>query len=116
MSESGQICGGFTDVEPSELPKLETKVADSLATLGTQANSPNFQLGKIISAKKQVVAGYVYLINAEVIDNGKPRVCKFRIWERPWTGERHVEIECDNKTFRVIRKDEPTQETEPTQD
>lgn len=105
MAESDHLCGGFSDVEASDLPQLESKVVDSLAALGAQANSPKLQFGKILSAKKQVVAGIVYLITAEIIEDGKPKMCRFRIWERPWTGERHVEIECDKRTFRVIRSD-----------
>lgn len=103
MSESEHICGGLSEVETKDFPDIESKVSESFDALGAQDNKPTFKLGKIISAKKQVVAGIVYHITAEVLDGGKPKLCKLRIWERPWTGERHVDIECDNKSFKVIR-------------
>lgn len=98
-----QIPGGLSEVEVNEWPEIEAKIVESLADLGAQDNSPALSFGKIISVHKQVVGGLMYHVTIEIVHNNQQKECKLRIFERPWTGERSVDIECDEQTFNVKR-------------
>lgn len=98
---SDRLIGGPTDVDASELPEIESKVAESLVALGQQENGPSYTLNRIVSAKKQVVAGILYHVTAEFGDGNQRKICTLEIWEKPWSGERNVDIHCDDKNFKV---------------
>lgn len=100
---SAQMCGGLREIEANDLPDIELKVVQSLAALGNQEDAPTFAFGKIVSAHKQVVAGIVYHVVAQITHGSEQKECKLRIWERPWTGECTVDIDCDDKSFKVVR-------------
>lgn len=98
------IPGGLSEVELANWPEIETKVKESLADLAGQADGPTLKFGKIISAHKQVVAGVKYHVTVEIIHGDQTKECKLSIWERPWLGERSVDIELEEKAFKVERK------------
>lgn len=102
-----QLVGGPTDLDASEYREIESKVTESLVALGQQTNAPSYSLNRILSAKKQVVAGILYNITAEFNDGNERKICILSIWEKPWNGEQNVAINCDNKNYEVIRR-QPT--------
>lgn len=96
-----RIVGGLTDVDPVDLPAIESKVSNSLVSLGQQDNSPSYKLNRILSATQQVVNGVNYKISAEFQEGDVKKRCTLDIWEKPWMGQRTVTINCDDKTFHV---------------
>lgn len=99
----GRQLGAPVDVDASELPALQATVSESLVALGEQENSPTYILNRILGAKKQVMSGIEYTIMAEFVEGDQRKNCTLKIWERPWLQQRTVDINCDEKTYKVVR-------------
>lgn len=99
------VKGGLKEIDADGLPAIEAIIVESLADLAVQENSPTFKLDKILTAHKQVTGGMSYHITADIVHDNQKKVCKLHIFERLWLGERQVTIECDEKSYKVERKD-----------
>ncbi|XP_049828716.1 kininogen-1-like [Schistocerca gregaria] len=116
------IPGGLADADVNE--EGVKKAADfALTEIEKTSNSAYKQtLVQILSAKKQVVAGFLYHLQLEVgessCDKGsnKPasecslregsnnQICTVKVWDRPWLKSREVtQVDCSAKSARRRR-------------
>ncbi|KAG6639921.1 hypothetical protein I3843_10G127500 [Carya illinoinensis] len=76
------ICGGITEVKEIS-PEI-----DSLARFAVDEHNKKqntlLGFGKVLKAKKQVVAGMNYFITLEATDGGKKKFYEAKIWEKSW--------------------------------
>lgn len=100
-----QRVGGKNDVDQSEWTTLSEKISESLVRLAAQSDGENLGLGQIQSAQYQVVAGKKYFVNANFTFPGNvEKFCDIEIWEQPWRGFQQVDIDCENKTYKVVQE------------
>ncbi|XP_017844649.1 uncharacterized protein LOC108601261 [Drosophila busckii] len=97
-----QLVGGITTLSGDELKEAETQLNSSLKTLAA-GEGPNYQLGKIISARKQVVSGFKYYYEVELVEGSKTKTCKVEIWSQPWMPN-GVEVIFDCPDGKVTKK------------
>ncbi|XP_073817234.1 sarcocystatin-A-like [Musca autumnalis] len=82
-----RIVGGVRKLEGDDMLEAKEALLTSLAELTKGENGPNYKLGEIHSASKQVVSGILYKITADIIDidnEEKPKRCDIKIWSQPW--------------------------------
>lgn len=64
-------------------------------------------MGKIISAKSQVVAGIKYVYEVELIEGEKTKTCTVEIWSQPWL-ENGVQVTFNCPDGTVVKKHSAT--------
>lgn len=102
--QARSIGGGVTDLEADDLAYVEQLVTESLVQLGGQAASPNYKLVGIKDAKKQVVSGRKFLVNAELsLDQAENKICDLEIWEQLWNDFRETTVKCDGNEYKVVK-------------
>jgi Cystatin domain len=106
--KSGDCVGCPRDTTAAEAAEVEDMVHEALVQLKGQADGAELVLKKVISTKKQVVAGYRYTIVGEFGNKGATDVfqCKVTIWDRPWLPDgRETNFDCDaNKKYSVNKQ------------
>ncbi|XP_061392496.1 sarcocystatin-A-like [Musca vetustissima] len=100
--ESQIMTGGVQPVK--DLSEVERQLSTSLSRL-ENGDGPHYKLRKVHKATRQVVAGSLTRIDADLEDsNGKVKPCKVSIWSRPWLPNGiEVTFECDDEP-KVVRK------------
>ncbi|XP_030376202.1 sarcocystatin-A-like [Scaptodrosophila lebanonensis] len=87
-----------------DLKDAENTLNSSLQKLAS-GDGPNYQLGKIISATRQVVSGSLYKYEVELVDGNKAtKKCNVSIWSQPWLDNGiEVSFECPGED-KVVKK------------
>ncbi|XP_058988158.1 sarcocystatin-A-like [Musca domestica] len=100
--QSQIMTGGVKTV--TNLQEVERELRMSLSKLEA-GDGPHYKLRKVNKATRQVVAGSLTKIEADLEDSaGKVKPCKVSIWSRPWLPNGiEVTFECDGEP-KVIRK------------
>ncbi|KAH8417970.1 hypothetical protein KR222_009682 [Zaprionus bogoriensis] len=80
---SAGIPGGVTPLSGNDLVEAEHTLNDSLIKLAS-GDGPNYKLGNIIWATRQVVAGIKYVYEVELIEGSQSKVCNVEILSQPW--------------------------------
>ncbi|XP_073820258.1 sarcocystatin-A-like [Musca autumnalis] len=92
------IAGGVSPV--TDFTEVEEELKTSLSKLAA-GDGPNYKLGKVYSASRQVVEGHLTRIVADLIDEEEhTKKCNVSIWSRPWL-ENGIEV-----TFQCGREPE----------
>ncbi|XP_017874474.1 PREDICTED: sarcocystatin-A-like [Drosophila arizonae] len=99
---SATIPGGVTELSGADLKEAEDALNNSLSKLAS-GDGPNYKLGKIIKVTRQVVAGYRYVYDVELIEGSKTKVCNVQIWSQPWL-ENGIEVTFNCPDGQVVRK------------
>ncbi|XP_075148672.1 sarcocystatin-A-like [Haematobia irritans] len=96
-------------VEQLEGPKKKEAVdvlENSLKKIAAGEKGPHYELDKVHTAFKQRVAGLLYKINADIIDNDneeKSKNCNIEIWSRPWLENGiQVTLKCNEEDELVF--------------
>lgn len=101
----GGTPGGLTDIPLNELQGLNTKMAEVFTLLNSQCGDFKYKMNRVISGKKQVVAGHRYLMEVEAYNEANElKNCKADIWEKTWENFLQAEMCCDNIKYTAIRK------------
>ncbi|GAB0100029.1 Putative cysteine proteinase CG12163 [Sergentomyia squamirostris] len=112
------VVGGRTPVDVEKDEKIKELVSTTLVSFNSKEND-NFELHRIVSATRQVVAGSRYDIVVEFKSKSPEEViqCELSVWERPWLkvdNSQQTDISCDNEkkkyTFRSRRSVETASE------
>lgn len=89
------IAGGSIRItDQAELDDLKEKVVTHLKKLGASENGANLEFVRIKSAEKQVVAGSLWRLVAEINENNAQTDCAIKIWEKPWLNFAKLDVEC----------------------
>lgn len=97
------IPGGFCDVPQNEWAELNERIGNRLVQLQSDQGH-QFQLYKIHSVRKQVVAGLKYIIKAEFENaDGKKIICDVSIWEKPWAKFEEFSFQIEDKEYKVTQ-------------
>ncbi|ALC45434.1 CG15369, partial [Drosophila busckii] len=94
--------GGVEELSGAGLKEAEDTLNLSLTKLAA-GEGPNYKLGKIISARKQVVSGFKYYYEVELVEGSKTKTCKVEIWSQPWMPN-GVEVIFDCPDGKVTKK------------
>ncbi|XP_073817222.1 sarcocystatin-A-like [Musca autumnalis] len=102
--ESQMMTGGVQPV--TDLTEVEKQLRMSLSRLES-GEGPHYKLRKVHKATRQVVAGSLTKIYADLEDaTGKIKPCKVSIWSRPWLPKGiEVTFECDGEPKTVRKHD-----------
>ncbi|TDG43077.1 hypothetical protein AWZ03_010493 [Drosophila navojoa] len=99
---SAGIGGGIKELSGDDLKEAEQILNDSLAKLAS-GDGPNYKLGKIIKATRQVVSGSKYIYDVELIEGNNTKVCNVKIWSQPWL-ENGIEVTFNCPDGQVVKK------------
>lgn len=101
---SDGIPGGITPTDSHA--KARKLLVDSLTQLRGEPNGAHLRLLEIKSVSEQVVAGYIYRIDADfaVGETDTKKNCKVELWHKEWTGFQETKFECDDGAkHRVVK-------------
>ncbi|XP_037950916.1 sarcocystatin-A-like [Teleopsis dalmanni] len=98
MAQSDKFVGGPEPLTGDDLKEAEELLATSLAEIAG-GDVPRYIIVKVIRATRQVVAGTLYNINAELSDNqNNTKSCIVKIWTRPWIpNSTEVTLQCEGE-------------------
>ncbi|TDG43079.1 hypothetical protein AWZ03_010495 [Drosophila navojoa] len=99
---SAGILGGVTELSGADLKEAENTLNNSLSKLAS-GDGPNYKLGKIIKATRQVVSGTKYVYDVELIEGSKTKVCNVEIWSQPWL-ENGIQVTFNCPDGQVVKK------------
>lgn len=89
------IVGGKLPItDEQELSDLVKRVKTSLKQLGKTENGPNLEFIRVKSAEYRVVAGFIYTLQAEIMENKTKTDCTIEVWEKPWLDFVRLDVEC----------------------
>lgn len=112
VGDSTPLLGGEIEMPSNELGEIHNKLVESFDQLAAQKPEAQFQVRRIVSGKKQVVAGMRYDMKVEVLNTktGETKVCNCEIWEKLWEEFRQVDLDCPNqpKIYRVTKEKQQT--------
>ncbi|XP_017966299.1 sarcocystatin-A-like isoform X3 [Drosophila navojoa] len=99
---SADIVGGITELSGDDLKEAEVTLNKSLSKLAS-GDGPNYKLGKIIKATRQIVAGTKYVYDVELIEGSKTKVCNVVIVSQPWL-ENGIEVTFNCPDGQVVKR------------
>lgn len=79
-----------------ELKKLTKKVGHYLMEFNKQGFGAHLELMRTRSATVQVVAGVMYKMMVDMMENQQESQCKIALWEKSWENFAKLDIECGN--------------------
>ncbi|XP_023167257.2 sarcocystatin-A-like [Drosophila hydei] len=99
---SAGIRGGIKELSGDDLKEAEETLNNSLTKLAS-GDGPNYKLGKIIKATRQVVSGSKYVYDVELIEDSSTKICNVVIWSQPWL-ENGIEVTFNCPDGQVVKK------------
>ncbi|XP_017874310.1 PREDICTED: sarcocystatin-A-like [Drosophila arizonae] len=99
---SADIVGGITELSGDDLKEAEVTLNKSLSKLAS-GDGPNYKLGKIIKATRQIVAGNKYVYDVELVEGSKTKVCNVVIVSQPWL-ENGIEVTFNCPDGKVVKR------------
>ncbi|KAH8311166.1 hypothetical protein KR044_004646, partial [Drosophila immigrans] len=94
--------GAPTPLTGDDLTTATNVLNKSLVTLAS-GDGPNYQLGKVISASRQIVSGVKYLYEVELVSGSSTKTCKVEIWSQPWVKDNGNEVTFDCPDGKVVK-------------
>ena len=90
--EDVPILGGFRTIEEDGTGDLKEIASYAANALFSSINSRTVELVRIISAERQIVAGYNYAMKLELkcLDENHSFICDVVVWEQPWLNSRTI--------------------------
>lgn len=102
-----EIVGGPSDVEPDVVDELRQKIKSSFVQLSADGKN-QLQLKEVLGAKKKVVAGVLYTLDAVIDTQDGLKTCEIEVWEKPWMDFRQVSIKLQNgENYQIINDNRP---------
>ncbi|VDK49940.1 unnamed protein product [Anisakis simplex] len=97
QTEAGML-GGSSDVDVND-PEIKELAGKSIAKISAMINDGKpHELVKVVSAKKQVVAGDKYTLEILVKDGDHQDLCTVTIWQKKWENFEEVKVlKCDHQ-------------------
>ncbi|XP_060649761.1 sarcocystatin-A-like [Drosophila nasuta] len=96
------VPGGVTELSGDDLVSATNVLNNSLEKLAS-GDGPNYKLGKVISARRQVVSGTKYIYEVELVSENSTKTCNVKIWSQPWLPNgNEVTFDCpDGKVVKT---------------
>lgn len=104
VSVSGMMLGGVSDAEIDEhTNEVAGFAVQQLNSNSNFAKDGQLKLGKVVSAKRQVVAGINHMLTIETTDaSGKVQTVEVTVWEKPAYNKPTNEPPMELTKFKVV--------------
>ncbi|XP_062123366.1 sarcocystatin-A-like [Drosophila sulfurigaster albostrigata] len=99
---SAQRPGGVTPLSGDDLVSATNVLNNSLEKLAS-GDGPNYKLGKVISASRQLVSGFKYVYEVELVSENNTKNCNVEIWSQPWLPNGN-EVTFDCPDGKVVKR------------
>lgn len=100
---SGEIMAGAPRriTDERELNNLSEKVNHYLTQFQTDQQ---FEVVRTRSATVQIVAGVMYKMTVDMMENQQESQCKIALWEKSWESFAQLNIECGERKYLYVTK------------
>lgn len=105
------LVGGPSDVEPGEVEELRQKINSSFVQLMSEGKN-QLELKEVLGAKKKVVAGVLYTVDAVIQTSDGLKTSEIEVWEKPWIDFRQVSVKLSTgESYQIVKDNRPKRTT-----